>query len=139
MEDNLNALDDAIRKELATWIPETRAEIIQQIAFFGPKPNQVKGNLKTDLKIVAIGTPIDGIRFTFPRYGIFYERGTGKGYQRESRTNNQIVKNQISRQAKPWLLPVIRYRRTLLAGALKVTAAGVFVKEIKTAILRPGR
>jgi hypothetical protein len=105
----------------------------------------------TNAFVNAKGMILSKISFTFPRFGVWFEKGAGRGYAgqtgrtrwkradgSEGRVNpNSLGKmNQGERQAKPWFNPTFEKNYPLLKQLVLEGQAKATLKDIKNVLMK---
>ena len=116
--------------------------------------NETKNLLKAGISNVTAKTfQKDGIvskvRIKFDRYGVFVEKGAGRGYggnkgskwrgKNGIKSTNKTSLGKMgtgSRTAKPWFNPVLEKQYPKLAKIIAETTANAVVKDIKKLLIK---
>ena len=116
-------------EEVKKWTAQARIELRRNLSGLGVRSS---GKLLQSIKTSAKQTRgvVDRVSFTFERYGVFVEKGVGKGWP-ISRVRSQSVAIMGGRSPKPWFNQTMDYMVPQLADQVKKDLADETLANIK--------
>jgi hypothetical protein len=123
---------DQLNQNVEKFAPDSALHFIYALHFAGiGKTGKLASKFKS-----KVGYQFDiasKIAYKFERYGVFVEKGVGRGYPIESVKGNAAAIASASgkgRIAKPWFNPTIEKEAARLADLLQQDVADIAVKNL---------
>ena len=129
-----NSYNDAmaLNAEIKTWTIATQNAMRNNIRMMSTKG---KGDLlrMTHGYFWAYGQ-INRVAFRFPKHGVFFAKGVGRGYKSENGIVRKVKPGPIMRHPKDWFNSTLDQRIQILADKLMDTMANAVVNATNAKI-----
>lgn len=129
---NYSEAMEIVNSEIRTWTSATQAAMRNNIRAMSTKG---KGDLlrMTHEYFREFGQ-INRVAFRFPKHGVFFAKGVGRGYKSTNGIVRKVSPGPIRRQPKDWFNSTLDQRIPILAEKLANTMANAAVNATNAKI-----